>query len=1312
MKVKIHGIASLTLILWVTGMYVTSAQSVIPVGSGSYAAQPPSYEYIGNDPAFGTFLDFATNSNNIDVAISKINEPIPTNDWWTSILTQEDGDGNRLGGNLWTYPLLSRFTTGGFEVGNIQGKWNTDILGSRSVSVDYLVALKGASFTPTKAIATNWSDWHVDLSAQVGDDSTKNMEVTLAQGMPFVWAKSNGFTPIVNAVHAGVRNYYNASGNELNFPATTDRFIIEYDGNLYGIHLSEAINITENTSGLTLNGYEGKWVVFSALNSITDLNTLHEYAFVRPTDTKLNYSYSPNEGKMTTTHVVTAEVITGSQTNVLQGFIPHHYRGNANTFSFVSAIEYVGTPRGTLKLAAGNNLSFEYEFNADILPHFNAPQLDESDAISYDDEIMKSMIDGYAGDVEFYGIGGGTYWGGKFLLRALKYALMAKETDNENYEFLLDKTKTLVHDWLTFTPGETENYYAYYPAWKGLIGFDEEYYSAYFTDNHFHYGYLVHAAALLEMAEPGAMDGYWDMLTKIIKTYANWDRNDGDFPYLRTFSPWMGHSMANGLGNAIGNNQESSSEAMQSWAGMFMTAEMTENTSMRDAAAFGYLMESRAIADYWYNESGTFEEIGYEKPVTGILEMNRYVYGTFFGAQETYIHGIQWLPISPAYGFWNDFLTTNEAAAIVDPIMNNMANDLENGISADWMNVSMGFKLFFDPEAVVAQFDGYWNAEVGSNEYQVAHNNGENGLTYYYGHASQNIGVRQSDYRLTLPLSSAFLKNGAMSYVVYNPSDTAQTCEVYQNNNLVTSFDVPANSLVTANNDGIINQGNTPNSNNLALDGTATQSTTTNNGGASRAIDGNTDGVWNNNSVTHTASGIGEWWQVDLEETYAVGAITISNRTNCCMFRLDDITVTVEDTNGTVLWSENITSSSATTLTVNAGGIPGSKIMITQNQNYPLSLAEVEVYEYEGSTTDVFPDPTKTYYIDSPVHNLRIGATGESEAPFTTATSTIGDDVGWKFIAKGNGYWHIQRAAGGTLPRLRTDNSEFADMQGTAWSGTYTYYELTEGYTAGSYFLTLPDAPDAYKRVQVNNLGEVKMVSTASNRTWESFTFTEVTSTTPNSSLFIEAEEYATMNGVLKGTTDDTTVGGEYVGWIDTGDWIEYSVDVPSAGSYTIDFRLASAPGSKGFEFQVNGSTLTSLGVNSTGGWDTWYTASANVFLSAGTQTIRLYAVAGSWNINWLEIATATAAKIILKQVLEGVQFYPNPVSDILTLSIGDNSTISKIELIDVTGKKQLTKIVSEKTTYINLKNIARGVYFIRLLDGNNLLEVRKLLKH
>ena len=66
--------------------------------------------------------------------------------------------------------------------------------------------------------------------------------------------------------------------------------------------------------------------------------------------------------------------------------------------------------------------------------------------------------------------------------------------------------------------------------------------------------------------------------------------------------------------------------------------------------------------------------------------------------------------------------------------------------------------------------------------------------------------------------------------------------------------------------------GNAPSGNNLALRKSATQSTTGSGGVASRAVDGNTSGIWNNGSITHTQGGasLNPWWRVDLGATYDV----------------------------------------------------------------------------------------------------------------------------------------------------------------------------------------------------------------------------------------------------------------------------------------------------------------------------------------------------------------------------------------------------------------------------------------------------------
>merc|ERR1712174_55518 len=75
---------------------------------------------------------------------------------------------------------------------------------------------------------------------------------------------------------------------------------------------------------------------------------------------------------------------------------------------------------------------------------------------------------------------------------------------------------------------------------------------------------------------------------------------------------------------------------------------------------------------------------------------------------------------------------------------------------------------------------------------------------------------------------------------------------------------------------------------NLALNGSASQSSTEYGGVASRANDGNTDGNWGGSSVTHTAESEEKpWWKVDLGADAIIERIVIWNRKDCCTGRLN-----------------------------------------------------------------------------------------------------------------------------------------------------------------------------------------------------------------------------------------------------------------------------------------------------------------------------------------------------------------------------------------------------------------------------------------
>ena len=122
------------------------------------------------------------------------------------------------------------------------------------------------------------------------------------------------------------------------------------------------------------------------------------------------------------------------------------------------------------------------------------------------------------------------------------------------------------------------------------------------------------------------------------------------------------------------------------------------------------------------------------------------------------------------------------------------------------------------------------------------------------------------------------------------------------------------------------------------------------------------------------------------------------------------------------------------------------------------------------------------------------------------------------------------------------------------------------------------------------------------------------------STILLQAEDYALMSGVQ---TEPCSEGGLDVGYIDAGDWMVYDVNLPVTGTYTVSYRVASLNGGGVLQLEKAGGTPAygQLAVPSTGGWQNWTTISHQVQLQAGQQQIAIKALAGGWNINWLQIS-------------------------------------------------------------------------------------------
>jgi len=130
---------------------------------------------------------------------------------------------------------------------------------------------------------------------------------------------------------------------------------------------------------------------------------------------------------------------------------------------------------------------------------------------------------------------------------------------------------------------------------------------------------------------------------------------------------------------------------------------------------------------------------------------------------------------------------------------------------------------------------------------------------------------------------------------------------------------------------------------NLALYGTATQSSNSYDTIASIATDQNTDGTWANGSVTHTENEPQPWWKIDLEGTFDISEIRIWNRTDSSMSRLSDFDVTVLDENEQSVWT-NYQSDFPDPSVALFPDTHGRYVMIQLRGTSPLSLAEVEIF--------------------------------------------------------------------------------------------------------------------------------------------------------------------------------------------------------------------------------------------------------------------------------------------------------------------------------------------------------------------------------
>jgi len=141
---------------------------------------------------------------------------------------------------------------------------------------------------------------------------------------------------------------------------------------------------------------------------------------------------------------------------------------------------------------------------------------------------------------------------------------------------------------------------------------------------------------------------------------------------------------------------------------------------------------------------------------------------------------------------------------------------------------------------------------------------------------------------------------------------------------------------------------------NVAMGGTASQSSISSGGSPERAIDGRVTGQWSENSTTHTTSAADQWWQVDLGSTVSdITSISLWNRTDCCSDRLTNFRVSLLDASSNEVWGQNYyTGGGYPTPTLNIS-LPTPQdaqfVRVALLGSGVVSLAEVQVFAETGA---------------------------------------------------------------------------------------------------------------------------------------------------------------------------------------------------------------------------------------------------------------------------------------------------------------------------------------------------------------------------
>ncbi|CEL05906.1 Putative Endo-1,3-beta-glucanase Engl1 [Aspergillus calidoustus] len=257
-----------------------------------------------------------------------------------------------------------------------------------------------------------------------------------------------------------------------------------------------------------------------------------------------------------------------------------------------------------------------------------------------------------------------------------------------------------------FTQNRQQYPLVYDTVWKGVVssasyGGDvgADFGNTLYNDHHFHYGYFIHAAAIIGSLDPSWVGPNRDWVNMLVRDAGNAAANDPLFPFSRSFDWYHGHSWAKGLFESFdGKDEESSSEDVMFAYALKMWGKTSGDASMEARGNLMLGILRRSLRNYFLMESDNANHPSnfIANKVTGILFENKVDHTTYFGNNLEYIQGIHMLPLLPSSTYtrsqefvreeWDAIFASNAAAPA-------------EGVTGGWKGVLYANLALIDPAA-------------------------------------------------------------------------------------------------------------------------------------------------------------------------------------------------------------------------------------------------------------------------------------------------------------------------------------------------------------------------------------------------------------------------------------------------------------------------------------------------------------------------------------------------------------------------------------------------------------------------------------